>query len=446
LAFIIFSLAFDPHLRINLIIDSNLLYKQNWGTMKKFIYDSSIHPNKNTAEIKHYLDQLQIELQSNFTPSLREEFIRDARVYQLQELDLFDFVQNFLEKQKQKNELLQCPPKVNKNLTLFLWQHFDERLTAQKSSFEKIANKPSGISPGYIAIRPANPSGSKFMIKTALKVLNCPPILVKKHPISGITIINDLSEDRRSLVNEYITDILYQRTLYDRTPVITIVTDNSITANEIALRSRFLVDFQTVSEFTAPGIQTRVGIHCLQLERVIGAEKVFAAMLIWGEHDMHACNIGVMRINHELFFSKIDHGHSACQFFTNPNLALKYFAYAYNEHDYQDCILLNVDKFKEMIDQITLVDAEIETLVKIRVYELKRAGFDINGLQLKFWEDTDELIYEDFKCINFTDFDSLEQFFISRFKKQIEVARKISNILDFFRNSFYQFHIVNSGY
>lgn len=263
-----------------------------------------------------------------------------------------------------------------------LEKHFEDRTIAKESAFKQDKAKPSGVADGYVAKR--NSDDHLFMMKKAMKEEMVPEI---KTPL-GEEKIRSKDFDSMNLVNEFVTGGIFRdpRVLGNRAPIIELV--ESSTPGLINLRSKFLPDFQTVSEFTGanpPGI----GLQADKLKDVKGAEKYFAAALFGGEYDIHAGNVGVIKAKDDqgkdiMVFAKIDHGWSASQFFSDHKKMLKNLANALKVYHYTDIGKLNLklDKFKEAVDEITKIsDQEIETMIKSRVYQLKKAGMDIKDLE-----------------------------------------------------------------
>ncbi|MBU1147503.1 MAG: hypothetical protein KKD11_04045, partial [Candidatus Omnitrophica bacterium] len=198
---------------------------------------------------------------------------------------------------------------------------------------------------------------------------------------------------------------------------------------------RFLHDFETLAEFTGSKRASGLGPQYEKLGQLEGGEKVFAAMLVWGEYDIHAGNLGVMKIQDDAgkdrnVLAKIDHGWSATQFFTDPATVLKNLANAYKIYRYQGKLPLNIDKLRLAVDEITLIsDDEIERLVQSRLDELKKMGFEID--QLLFWEN-DPVHYHDAslpKSGDFFDYDALARHYLERYKSQIATMREVSKRL-----------------
>lgn len=179
-----------------------------------------------------------------------------------------------------------------------------------------------------------------------------------------------------------------------------------------------------------------IGVLAFRLKKVQGAEKLFANMLAWGEYDIHAGNIGVMKVKDaagksDWVFAKIDHGWSATKFFTDPGKALEYFASAYKYYGYQGKVPLDINKFKQSLDQITTIsDDEIERIVKSRIYELKKMGFDPTGSTFMYNQNSMVRFHDSKGYKSFDDIDSLEEHYINRFQMQIKAMRKLSKRLE----------------
>ena len=387
--------------------------------MKKFMLKEG-EQYKSADEIEHYVRQLETELRDHFSKQMRDAFIAEAKKQQRQLHDLFNFTQIFLHQQQRKIELLELKVMDKETTKKTLSEHLEDRVIAEETAFREKNKKSSGVAKGYVAVKQTDISGLLFMIKTAKKFST-----------------KDRASDYGDMmfVNEFITALLYKRTLYDRTPIIEGVT--STTSEQIAFRSKFLHDFQTLSQFTG-GNEGTIGDLVSKLEQVEGAEKVFAAILAWGEHDIHAANLGVMKVKDasqqdKWILAKIDHGFSAAEFFTDPNIVLKYFADALSTYGYNKHIPLNIDKFKASLDEIASIsDEEIETLIKARVAKLKSMGLNITGFYQYYWKDRPFQLSQDAaRKIEFSNFQELENYYIDNYKAQMDTMREVSQKLSF---------------
>ena len=366
-----------------------------------------------SLEIDFLAKQLKKDLGNNFTHEMEWQFRHDAKRPKKISQDLFDLSQTFLHQQKRKKE----PPiqlADKDKIKAALEEHYEDRTTASETSFINPEEKPSGVTTGYKAKKATSPEGSSFLIKIAQKSPNDIPDSTGR----------PRSWDNISFVNEFIIAPLYKRTLYSRTPVIAGVDFSA--ADKIALRSKFLDEFQTLSAFTQ-GELNSIGFDSAKLKDVEGSEKVFAAILTWGESDAHASNLGVMRTQDGgLVLAKIDHGFSGCKFYTDQGAMLNRLAANYSSYGYQTTLPLSVSKLKEAVDQITssFSDEEIEVIIKARIAELKRIGFNIRSLSLYF--DLDDKTQSQ-KCHSL---EELEEYYLKHFKENLATMKKLSARLE----------------
>ncbi|RYF19449.1 MAG: hypothetical protein EOO42_14370, partial [Flavobacteriales bacterium] len=171
--------------------------------------------------------------------------------------------------------------------------------------------KSSGVSEGYIAKRYG--TDQSYMIKSAL---------TKGYSVIGKGPNKWISNSSVNFINEYVTSAIYRRLLYNRAPMIEIT--ESAEENKMKLRSKFLDNFQTISEFTKSNEHYNIGEAHDGINHVKGAEKLFASIIFGGEFDIHAGNLGVMteidEFGNEIkVFAKIDHGWSASKFFSKSS-------------------------------------------------------------------------------------------------------------------------------
>jgi hypothetical protein len=243
------------------------------------------------AQIDHYVKELKQELGTDFTSEAETQFRVEAKESQQQ--NLFNFANSFLEQQRSKQEMQQNSilkerkerrekelqqasesVKTDKKKTeAILKEHFEDRITAKSSDFVIKGKKPGGGSDGCVVTKKTNPNGIPFMMKLTGKFV---------------------SQHIGSFVNEFITGPLYKRTLYDRAPIIEGVTEGAKRKNSkyIYLRSKYLPDFTTVAEFTNWKYgDFYLGKQAEKLKEVKDPEKVFAAILAWGEGDVNSGNI-----------------------------------------------------------------------------------------------------------------------------------------------------------
>jgi len=309
-----------------------------------------------------------------------------------------------------------------------LGKHLEDRTAAQESDFNPKGQKASGVSDGYVAARKSD--NATFMIKKAFK----DEVYQDER---GWSQSRSDSFDSMNFVNEFVTAPLYKRMLYDRAPIIEAVKSDNAQSSVVSLRSKFLNKFETVSEFTGAREAGDIGRGANKLKDVQGAEKLFASMLMGGEYDIHAGNIGVMTVKDEQgkdtkVFSKIDHGWSASQFFTDPKVMMENFANAYEKYGYAGKVDLNVSKFKNAVDEnLKISDDEISKIVKARTQQLKDTGFDIKGLEVPVWENDKSHDFDSKapKFKTFNSFEKLEEHYIKHYQDQRKSMQALSQRL-----------------
>ena len=229
-----------------------------------------------------------------------------------------------------------------------------------------------------------------------------------------------------SFVNEFLMSSLYRRVLYNRAPIIAPVRATAQT--EVLLRSKYLSGFRNAAKYTGGARNNEFGTT-RSLANISGGAKLMAALLAFGEHDIHPGNIGIMKIWNDRkrritrTFAKIDHGWSATQMFTSGDCMWKNFHSACNVYNYIDNIKIDLSEFRESLEQILMITpSEIEDHIKARVYELEQMGFDPRGLQFPEWTDNTDHNHETSPPSTFS-YDTLallEGRYIERFKKHWE--------------------------
>ena len=182
------------------------------------------------------------------------------------------------------------------------------------------------------------------------------------------------SADKRDLMTEYVTSILYERILKDRTPKIGLAEKSSSNKKDyIYLKSQFLPEFQD--------IRTYKNYNPGHLE-INGFEKVMAACLFMGEIDYHNQNVGVARGHDgELHAVKIDHGRTGMGLadYKDDKSIMNSFKKKIFRFEYYN-IDIKVNKFKEAVSEINSIsNDEIDHLIQNRVYNLKQTGFKLNN-------------------------------------------------------------------
>jgi len=209
---------------------------------------------------------------------------------------------------------------------------------------------------------------------------------------------------------------LYRTVLAGRAPIIAPVDTRPMEGRKgnfietTAIRSKYLPNFQTLAQFTGSKVDLMIGPKVDALKDVDGIEKVLAAMLLFGEYDVHAGNIGVMKQGNDFVAAKIDHGGSGAMWHSNAN---QLFADLKNVMKiyYKGAFELDMSKFKREIEAcLALPENDVEKLVKAKIYELKRSGIKIKDLEFPVFQDN----RGSHKTIKFQSFDEFEKYLIGK--------------------------------
>jgi hypothetical protein len=266
-----------------------------------------------------------------------------------------------------------------------LEKHLKNNAIRKSEEFVKAGNKPGGMSAGYVG---KDGEHKEFLIKTAMK---------KPRAFSRE------EDDLIDLTTEYIYGKIYKRFLYDRAPTIGLVTLGSELVKDettkivslakdsqqtqVALRSKFFDNFQTLSEFSGltDWRNGELNKDALQLQQLEGFEKVIAASVFCGEIDYHASNLGVVKgENGDNIVVKIDHGKSGV--FTDPEFNVDNIILSmqgkFSKFKYWN-INFDAGKFNEAIkEMVKISDQEIENLVLRGLSELHKLGVDLTKAHL----------------------------------------------------------------
>lgn len=297
-------------------------------------------------------------------------------------------------------------------------QHFKDRTTAQESEFTLSRKKPSGDSEGYVGkyVTDSADSPQEYLLKFAHK--------------TDYEINRNSDPEARSFLSELMMAPLYQRMLYNRTPVISAVESHS--PDIISMRSKFLPGAQTISDYTNSEKPFKWGKDTAEnkakLAKVEGIEKLWAAYISGGEEDLQTGNAVVMdEPTGEIdtngqpivkkVFGKIDLGRSGAVLFDDGeklwnNFNSRYFSYKYNEN-----VDFDVSNFSNALrENLKISPDEIETIVKSRIHLLKTLGFDPEGLEIHYWINNEFSSRDDFQKKILNNFSDLEKFYIDKLK------------------------------
>jgi len=388
-------------------------------------------------EIQSHIKNLRIELKGFFDAKIEAAFRIQAVAVHEKGKNFAEFVQSFLQRQRRLIELNAIgihAKEAKKKATPILSEFFEDRSIAEEKAFKKKSAKTTGASAGYVAVKTAKPEGASFMVKKARKS--------QPEATEGISLLAlkeqnkalfDSMKDRFLLVNEFVSTVMYRRALYGQASIVELVLTDA--PNCIMSRSKFLQGFKTLSEFSNSGDQYRLNPKCIKLREIENTEKVMVTLLVLGEADVNAGNLGVTEIVEEgkpkLVLAKIDHGFTATKVFKDAAEALTFLADTYKRFEYYDVLRLNVSELKKAAEEIiSISDSEIETLIKARVYELKRSGFDIANYRISPDYVKGVFFTPTLPDRIFTTFEELEEYYVNYYKQQINVMRQVRDRLD----------------
>lgn len=323
-------------------------------------------------------------------------------------------------------------------------KHIEARTSAKQSSFKQSRDKPSGVSEGYVGIHKLDIDVEKqeYMFKFARKTNE--PFEDPKKP--GTMINRNAKFDTMDYLCEFMMAPLYERMLYNRSPVIAPVKSNSPDVTT-SMRSKFLPGAKSIADYTDSTTPYEWGVlakYRLAADRVEGIEKLWAAYLSGGDEDIHLGNAVIMdeptgqvhadgRPFVKSVFGKIDMGKSGAVMFTDGEKMWKNFSNRYRLYEYDKNVNFDVSKFSTALSENAKISAdEISRIVKSRIHILKQLGFDPNGLEIRYWVDDEFPNWDNrnmFKTKTLTSFRDLEEFFIDRFTKHWKAQAEFQKLV-----------------
>ncbi|WP_353279657.1 hypothetical protein [Wolbachia endosymbiont (group B) of Xanthorhoe designata] len=294
------------------------------------------------------------------------------------------FVKDLIKKEKEDLEVVKEQSKKNKKENIeTLEKHFHDRTIQPISEFKKVGEKEAGCSSGFQAEHEySNNEGDKahFMIKSVLnhtltkeeeqsKLAQFKESFYKgsrkatklQNPYLPDFVINNLIDQLwqqvesnichddlniADFIREYVAGGLYKLFLYDRAPIVELVTNNDLPKERFAnrndqfkehiekekyqdklyLRSKFLDKFTTLMDLQEKG---------KNYQDAKGFEKILAAQILLGEVDItQSENFGVIEKEYEnakgkkvkeKLWAKIDHGRSFYLSFSGTKSYLQNF-------------------------------------------------------------------------------------------------------------------------
>nr|WP_245406717.1 hypothetical protein [Orientia tsutsugamushi] len=308
---------------------------------------------------------------------------------------------------------------------------------AKQGEFSPKGPKRAGISAGYIATEKS--SGNTFLIKQFYKSNTS----AKKSSTSILCCIKSQTSDQYQsdmidAMQELLASHMYQLLLYDRAPKEALTMPDKSNSNFLYIRSKFLKNAVTLSEFSGLKGVTCVDPRASCLKQLDGFEKVIAACHMLGDMDYHAANLMVLDGK---TVAKVDHGRSLMQYHKDfaSMVSTTYKSFKRKSKKYDLAIQsgnlrFDIDKYntalKKMIDQLN--EEQIETVIEQKAAELRKLGFNPNDLivQASFGSG----IVNSAVISNYKD---LEEFYKENLKKNLQNMKEIAkatNIVAKFSN------------
>ncbi|KJV75095.1 Uncharacterised protein [Orientia tsutsugamushi] len=308
---------------------------------------------------------------------------------------------------------------------------------AKQGEFSPKGPKRAGISAGYIATEKS--SGNTFLLKQFYKSNTS----AKKSSTSILCCIKSQTSDQYQsdmidAIQELLASQMYQLLLYDRAPKEALTMPDKLNSKFLYVRSKFLKNAITLSEFSGLKGATRVDPRASCLKQLDGFEKVIAACHMLGDIDYHGANLMVLDGK---TVAKIDHGRSFMQyhkdFASMVSTTHKSFERESKQYDLAiQCgnLRFDINKYntalKKMIDQLN--EDQIDAIIEQKVAELRKLGFNPNGLIVRAGFESG--------IVNSTvisDYKDLEKFYKENLKKNLQNMKEIAkatNIVAKFSN------------
>ena len=299
------------------------------------------------------------------------------------------------------------------------------KIVDQQSNFTAKGKKVSGVSAGYIATQSG--TGETFILKHFYKsnddCLLEPDVAKRKQALA----------DRKDGVRELFGSTMYQFLLYDRAPKEELVTPDKDNPKSLYVRSKFFKDVVSMADFSG---DSSFNPSSSRLKKVEGFEKLVASCHMLGELDYHANNIMVQTQKDEngkdhYIFTKIDHGRSLVAFNQDFGAMINKTAESFKSFGYDQAIedgnlSFNIDKFSQSLKQMASQFSadQIDAMVDQKIAELKKAGFDPNGLTAQYAFGND-ISKQTSKPI--TSFEDLASTYKDLLKKNLSNMQEISN-------------------
>ncbi|KJV56697.1 hypothetical protein [Orientia tsutsugamushi] len=308
---------------------------------------------------------------------------------------------------------------------------------AKQEEFSPKGPKQAGISAGYIATEKS--SGNTFLLKQFYKSNTS----AKKSSTSILCCIKSQTSDQYQsdmidAIQELLASQMYQLLLYDRAPKEALTMPDKLNSKFLYIRSKFLKNAVTLSEFSGLKGVTCVDPRASCLKQLDGFEKVIAACHMLGDIDYHGANLMVLDGK---TVAKIDHGRSFMQyhkdFASMVSTTYKSFKRESKKYDLAiQCgnLRFDINKYntalKKMIGQLN--EDQIDAIIEQKVAELRKLGFNPNDLIVRAGFESG--------IVNSTvisDYKDLEEFYKKNLKKNLQNMKEIAkatNIVAKFSN------------
>tara|TARA_R110002110_G_scaffold121431_2_gene297201 strand:+ start:33884 stop:35290 length:1407 start_codon:yes stop_codon:yes gene_type:complete len=192
-------------------------------------------------------------------------------------------------------------------------------------------------------------------------------------------------------VKEYVAGALFQHLLGDYAPKTSLIYDT--VNHEVMVGSKFLPNFQTISDFTIKenipyyGIPNGAKIENDDVTRVdvtnateingkpiSNYANVITAVVFLNDGDAHQGNVGVVEEADAFMFAKIDHGFalSSGGWWSSDSATLKSFTNETIRYGFQDLDRLGYDNMYQSIKMVVDMSFdEIEALVSLKIEEAR---------------------------------------------------------------------------
>lgn len=264
-------------------------------------------------------------------------------------------------------------------------RHHQDRAPLLQHAYRIHSHKEIGVQAGFIVQRKTDDS---FFV-------------MKQYTHRNGAVKNDTA----CYFNEYIAAPLYRRVLYNRAPIVELVssgTHHSAPPETGVLTSKYLHRFTILPKCKKDSLANSVGL-----------EKVLVAQWLLGESDYNPGNIGLMKEQDSTgawttVFAKIDHGLSMTQQYTTPDACFQQLRAQKFLFDYLKKLPVQLDKIRECCEHVASIsDDEIQTLIANRVAILKKSGIRLTKVRFNY--SIDKQIHYRF----FQSWDALQEFYIN---------------------------------